>query len=152
MKDSHSRSLIKGITWRTIGTMDTMLLAFLITGNFIFAIKIGLTEVVTKVVLYYLHERTWNIVPWGRTATGPSHFRSLIKGISWRALGTFDTIMLSYIIVGRLSDSLKIGGVELVTKITLYYLHERLWSNIKWGRIELHSTGNKTESLSSTVI
>jgi uncharacterized membrane protein len=147
MKDSHIRSLIKGITWRTIGTMDTMLLAFIITGNFIYAIKIGLTEVVTKVILYYLHERTWNFLPWGRTSTGPSHARSLVKGISWRALGTIDTIMLSYIIVGSISDSFKIGGVELVTKITLYYLHERLWSKIKWGREIEHSEDNVKEML-----
>jgi uncharacterized membrane protein len=132
---SHIRSVVKGISWRTIGTIDTTVLAFVITGNFVNAIKIGLSEIVTKVILYYIHERLWNKINWNLTDKGPTHLRSLVKGISWRSIGTIDTIFLSFLVGGNLNQAFSIGGVELITKIVLYYLHERLWSYIKWGKL-----------------
>lgn len=136
MSDSHARSVIKGITWRITGTIDTMVLAFIVTGTLVNSIKIGLTEVFTKVILYYLHERLWNIISFGRVhGVGPTPMRSLVKGISWRVVGTVDTIIISYFVTGMWFAALKIGLFEIVTKITLYYLHERVWGKVKWGRI-----------------
>lgn len=63
-------------------------------------------------------------------------YRSIIKAISWRAIGTFDTILISFIIVGDLKFAVSIGGVELFTKMGLYYLHERAWNKIKFGKVE----------------
>jgi len=60
--------------------------------------------------------------------------RSLVKSISWRAIGTIDTIIISYFITGELSFALSIGGIELVTKMILYVVHERLWNKIQWGK------------------
>lgn len=136
MSDSHIRSVVKGITWRVTGTLDTIFLAFIVTGTFVNAVKIGLTEVVTKVILYYLHERIWNIIPFGRIhGVGPTHARSFIKGVSWRMLGTIDTIVISYIITGQWMSAVKIGTFEIITKILLFYFHERVWGKVKWGRI-----------------
>lgn len=60
--------------------------------------------------------------------------RSLVKGISWRMLGTIDTIGISYILTGRIKLALSIGCVELFSKVALYYLHERIWNKINFGR------------------
>jgi uncharacterized membrane protein len=59
MTESHFRSIIKGISWRIVGTIDTMIISFFLTGHLHMALKIGVTEVLTKVFLYYLHERVW---------------------------------------------------------------------------------------------
>ena len=56
-----------------------------------------------------------------------SYKRHLAKTISWRIIGTLDTIILSGIITGSLTLGLAIGGVEIVTKMILYFLHERAW-------------------------
>jgi uncharacterized membrane protein len=64
--ETTKRSLVKTITWRMIGTMDTILIAWLITGTLGFAVSIGATELITKMVLYFLHERTWNYIPYGK--------------------------------------------------------------------------------------
>lgn len=66
MKEYHIRSIIKGITWRVVGTMDTMLIAFVLSGKILLALSIGGIEVVTKMILYYLHERAWLKIEWGR--------------------------------------------------------------------------------------
>ncbi len=60
------RSLAKAVSWRLTGSIDTMLLSWFFTGDLRVAAAIGLTEVVTKMVLYYLHERAWNRIPLGR--------------------------------------------------------------------------------------
>ena len=60
--------------------------------------------------------------------------RSLLKSVSWRIIGTIDTIIISYLITGKLAFALSIGGIELVTKMILYVVHERVWNKIKWGR------------------
>jgi uncharacterized membrane protein len=60
--------------------------------------------------------------------------RSLIKSMSWRIIGTLDTILISYFITGELSFALSIGGIELVTKMMLYVVHERLWNRVNWGK------------------
>lgn len=56
--------------------------------------------------------------------------KSVMKAISWRIVGTVDTMIISYFITGKLTLALSIGGVEVFTKIVLYYLHERLWAHI----------------------
>lgn len=56
---SYKRHLLKTISWRIIGTLDTILLSWFITGNWKWGLAIGTTEVITKMILYFLHERAW---------------------------------------------------------------------------------------------
>lgn len=63
-----------------------------------------------------------------------NRLRSLVKGITWRMLGTLDTIVISYILTGKIKVALSIGGVELFSKIALYYFHERVWEKINFGK------------------
>ena len=62
---------------------------------------------------------------------GDSNLKSLAKTISWRVVGTIDTMIVSYFITGETAMALSIGSVEVVSKMILYYLHERVWSGIK---------------------
>jgi len=64
-REAHSRSLAKAISWRILGSIDTFLLSWLFTANLRAAGAIAVTEVLTKMVLYYFHERAWSNVPWG---------------------------------------------------------------------------------------
>lgn len=66
MQEYKGRSIAKAISWRITGSIDTFTLSFLITGNFFYASTISITEVVTKVFLYYFHERIWEKVRWGK--------------------------------------------------------------------------------------
>lgn len=67
-------------------------------------------------------------------ATADNVKRSLLKTISWRIIGTLDTILISWVITGALRLAFSIGFIELVTKMLLYFFHERAWAKIKWGR------------------
>lgn len=65
------------------------------------------------------------------------HYRSIIKALSWRVTGTVDTILISWLITGKLTLAVSIGAVEVITKMTLYYLHERIWNRINFGRVKI---------------
>lgn len=57
----------------------------------------------------------------------PDKLRHVLKTLTWRLVGTIDTILLGWFITGNLETGAKIGGIELVTKMILYYFHERIW-------------------------
>jgi uncharacterized membrane protein len=61
------------------------------------------------------------------------HGRSFAKAVSWRGVGTIDTFIISFFVTGRVSLAGTIAAVEIVTKIMIYYLHERVWAAIPWG-------------------
>lgn len=63
--ESHSRSLVKAASWRALGSIDTFLLSWFYTGNPLSAGAIASTEVITKILLYYFHERAWSTITWG---------------------------------------------------------------------------------------
>lgn len=56
---SYKRHIAKTISWRVIGTVDTMILSGIITGSWLTGLTIGAVEVVTKMALYFIHERVW---------------------------------------------------------------------------------------------
>jgi len=60
--------------------------------------------------------------------------RSVAKSISWRVIGTLDTILISWLVTGALSLAFSIGFIELITKMLLYFFHERIWNRISWGK------------------
>jgi uncharacterized membrane protein len=64
--ESRVRSIAKAVSWRVVGSLDTLVLSYLFTGNVLIAGSIASTETVTKTVLYYLHERGWGLIPLGR--------------------------------------------------------------------------------------
>ena len=132
--NSRKRHIAKAITWRIVGTIDTTLLAWLISGDPMIGFKVGLSEVITKLVLYYFHERLWfnlNLSKDGKVLE--SHKRHIVKSISWRFFGSLDTMLLAWLISGNPLIGFKIASFEVITKIILYYLHERVWYKSRFG-------------------
>ena len=145
------RSIAKAISWRVVGTADTLILSFVLITYVgpIFGLKpaesealetaslIAITEVVTKTVLYFLHERLWTKLRWGASIEDgeriESHRRTGIKTASWRILASTDTVVIAWFYTGNLATALSIGGLEIFTKLILYYFHERIWTKISFG-------------------
>jgi len=111
------RSIVKAISWRTVGTLDTLLLSFVVLsllGPFFgleevnaadrakIAASIALTEVATKMTLYYLHERFWSRLHWDRSLDEEGHHRdgrrrSATKTATWRLIASVDTMVLGFV-------------------------------------------------------
>jgi uncharacterized membrane protein len=65
-REAHSRSFLKAVSWRITGTLDTFIISFVVTGKATIAGSIAATELLTKIALYYGHERVWAAIHWGR--------------------------------------------------------------------------------------
>tara|TARA_B100001063_G_C16479655_1_gene411893 strand:+ start:98 stop:505 length:408 start_codon:yes stop_codon:yes gene_type:complete len=123
-----NRHIAKTISWRILGTLDTMFLSWLITGDLKAGMQIGLADIVIKMILYYLHERAWF-----KSSVTNSNKRHFLKTITWRIIGTVSTIILSFWIWGDSAQSFQIGGAETLTKTILYYFHEKFWYRLSFG-------------------
>ena len=131
---SYKRHIAKTITWRLVGTLDTIFLSWIITGNPLDGLKIGLAELTTKTVLYYLHERVWCKINLSKEGILlESRKRHIAKIITWRFIGTIDTMTLAWIISGNPLAAIQIGFAEVITKMVLYYLQERAWYRVNFG-------------------
>ncbi|MPM12997.1 hypothetical protein SDC9_59352 [bioreactor metagenome] len=136
MKDTKARSIVKGISWRAVASFDTFVLGYIIFGSVAHASAIAGFEILTKIALFFLHERIWNSIRAGRRDDGSvAPWRSLVKSISYRFFGSLDTTLLSFLVTGNIGNSFILSGTEVVTKVGFFYLHERAWSHVRWGRI-----------------
>ena len=132
MKETRYRSLLKGISWRIVAAVDTMIISWWKTGDPFVSLKIVFTEILTKIVLYYVHERIYFMTFGAKVA---QHKISLVKGVTWRIIGSLDTVLITWFITNNLKMGLEIGSIEFITKIIIYYFHERAWNRIKLGII-----------------
>jgi len=63
-----------------------------------------------------------------------SHYRSIVKAVSYRILGSSTTALIFYVLTGKASLSLGAGALDMVLKIGVYFIHERIWNHISFGR------------------
>lgn len=66
--------------------------------------------------------------------TSEKPLRSVLKALSWRLIGTLDTLVVSYFLTGEIGLATSIASVDFITKLVLYFFHERIWNKIKWGK------------------
>ena len=79
-----------------IGSLDTLLFAWLVTGNLSDGLNVSLVTTITKLVWYYIHEQLWF-----KSSMADSNKRHIIKTFSWRFVGTIDTVVLGWILTGN---------------------------------------------------
>ncbi|MFK5973034.1 MAG: DUF2061 domain-containing protein [Flavobacteriaceae bacterium] len=60
--------------------------------------------------------------------------RSIAKAVSWRVIGTLDTLLISYLLTAEVALAASIASIDFVTKMFLYFFHERIWNKIGWGK------------------
>lgn len=66
MSDRAVRSLVKTISWRITGSGATFTISYIVSGNFIIAGSIAVVQLISNTILYFIHERIWNKIKWGR--------------------------------------------------------------------------------------
>lgn len=151
--ETSTRSFAKAISWRFVGTIDTFLLSFVVIkylGPYFgmgssqdnaqivtAASAIAIAEIITKIILYIVHERVWNKLRWGlviqNSSQAESHRRTAIKTTTWRVLASLDTMFLAFVFTGSPATAVSIGSFEIITKLGLYYAHERVWQKVTFG-------------------
>ena len=64
--ETQKRSIAKSISWRIVASLTTIIIVFIFTKNIIISFSIGFLEVISKIIIYYYHERMWNKIRWGK--------------------------------------------------------------------------------------
>ena len=136
--ESVLRSLLKSFSWRIIAISDTIIIVLLVTcsfgdcsfGN---ALAIGFLEFFMKFIVYFIHERIWLSIQFEKRFGGT---RTLFKTLSWRVIAT----VITFIVAGEILNTqdnaaLYIAGIEVFTKSLLYYMHERIWLILPFGKL-----------------
>ena len=124
------RHIAKTFSWRILATIDTLLIAYIISGDFYAGFKIVIIEVLTKMFLYYLHERIWF-----NSKVKSASRRHFLKTFTWRFVGSIDTLIISGIVLENFLAGGKISLIEIVTKMILYFIHEKLWYKSSYGLV-----------------
>lgn len=128
MKPFQKRHLYKTITWRLIGSFDTFILSNWINREMDISLSIVISEVFSKSILYYFHERFWF-----NSSITNTRIRHLIKPFSWRLIATIDTFLISSFFFGDFYKGAQLSLLELLTKVILYYIHDKAWYYSKIG-------------------
>ncbi len=130
MKNDQKRHIVKSISWRFFGSLDTFLLSLFIIDDVNISLKITFLETISKILLYYYHERFWF-----KSSINSSKIRHFIKPFTWRLLASVDTLLISSILFNDIKLGFELSIYEVFTKIILYFLHDKLWYQSKFGLI-----------------
>lgn len=137
--ENHIRSLLKTLTIRILFTLSHILNGFIISGTWSTGFKIAGTALFVNSGLYYLHERFWNKSKWNRKYNKillfvEGIFRSIGKSLTWRILITMSNILIPYFTTGSFGQALAFLGLATIINVAIYYLHERAWNKITYGK------------------
>ena len=122
---------------RVVGTVTLFIIVYLYTGELHISLFISGTDIISNTILYYLHERAWSHISWGRVKVivkSEQRKRSILKTITWRILASAYLIILSFFFTQAIIVSTKIALTDAIANLIEYYFHERIWNRIKWGK------------------
>jgi len=136
--EKHPRTLVKTIVWRVLLTISHFINGLIVTGSIAMGLKIAGWSALLNSVLYWLHERLWNWLQWNKIADGiffkDGHPRTTTKMICWRLLANFSNFFIPYFVTGSLGTAGKFFTIAVIINMILFYLHERGWNLIAWGK------------------
>lgn len=138
--EKHQRTLIKVVTWRILVTLSQFMNALIVTGSVAMGIKIAGWSLVINSMLYWLHERAWNWFEWNKRITADNYFfkdghpRTASKMITWRVIVNFSNFFIPYFATGSWSQAGAFFTITIFVNMTLYYVHERGWNLVRWGK------------------
>ena len=137
--ENHPRTIAKVISWRVALTTSHVVNAFIATGSLIVGLKIAGLAAIINSILYWLHERAWNIAQWNRKDNEKLEFsegqsRTLSKMITSRVLITTSNFLIPFIMTGSWGSAAIFAGLATVVNMLIFWGHERIWNWIKWGK------------------
>lgn len=151
LNETYMRTVGKSISWRIVITIVQIVNGFLVTGNWIFGVKMASLGAAVNIIMYWLHERGWNKVQWSREQKGNTWlekwYRSLGKDLSWRIIITFNNFWMPWVLTGSWKIGLSFLTVATLINMFIYWSHERIWNIIPYGKeVKQELQGNATNN------
>jgi uncharacterized membrane protein len=140
LSEGNLRSLGKVISWRICLTISHVVNGFLATGSLVMGLKIAGAAAIINSILYWGHERSWNLTQWKRLyhislRFTETHPRSLSKMISWRLLITCSNFFIPFFLTGSWGSATIFLGLATVVNMLIFWAHERAWNRVVWDKV-----------------
>lgn len=135
--ETHSRTLLKTIAYRVLCTIAIYLIAVALGAESAASGTLALTIVVLGTVLYYAHDRVWNLIDWHKDSVGQeSARRSIVKTIAYRLLTVVIAVILARLIITDSNQmAISFAVSQFIVNMLLYYAVERAFNKLHMGRI-----------------
>jgi uncharacterized membrane protein len=142
--EKHPRTIVKTVTWRVLLTISHFINGLIVTGSIALGLKIAGWSLVINSGLYWLHERIWNWFQWNKRPADNKFFkdghpRTATKMITWRIVVNFSNFLIPYFMTGSLGQAGAFFTIAVFVNMTLFYLHERGWNLISWGKAAINT-------------
>ena len=138
LKETHARTVVKTISWRVLLTLSHIINGLIVSGSLLIGLQIAGLSAIINSILFWAHERAWNIFLWNRKQTDKDfvegHPRTLSKIITWRVLITGSNFLIPFIMTGSWGAAAAFLGIATFVNIALFWGHERAWNKIHWGK------------------
>jgi len=138
--DSNIRTVVKTFSYRTAVAVSIFLAALAMNYSAGFGLKFVIMSYTVGFVSFWLHERVWNRLSWGRQGTHETKMRSAVKTVTWRVWAFMVLFTLGMILGLESNDALEWSIVTNLLFIIVHYLHERAWNMIQWGKAPQEQT------------
>lgn len=140
--ETQARTISKVVSWRVLLTSSHMINAFIATGSLMMGLKIAGLALVINSILYWSHERAWNIFQWNRKQKENSKYtegqpRTISKMLTWRVLITGSNFLIPYLATGSWGSAVIFAGLATVVNMFLFWSHDRVWNMVVWGKKEI---------------
>lgn len=136
--ERHPRTIAKVISWRVLLTISHIVNGFLATGSLLVGLKIAGWATLINSVLYWLHERAWNLFDLWRKKSDRTfddqEGRSAAKMITWRVAITASNFFIPFLVTGSWGSATLFAGLATAINMFLYYAHERIWNIVPWAK------------------
>ena len=134
--ERHTRTIVKAACYRVISTFVTFALTLILGGNALQALTMSMVVVAVGSLHYYLYDRIWLWISWQRNREGEdSAQRSLVKSVVYRITALVITAALARVVFADTTMiALALASIKFLVNIAAYYVLERLFNRISWGR------------------
>lgn len=137
IRETHARTITKAIIYRILSVIAIMLITLAFGGTIEQAMSVGAVVIVLGTTIYYIHDRIWVRTNWYRSLEGKdNHWRSILKTIIYRLVTMTAAFFIATFILGSSGGAATGFAIaQAVTNMTLFYIVERVFNSINWGRI-----------------
>lgn len=139
MYDTHSRTIVKAVTFRIQTIILHWIITYLFTSNSHTATKMVFIITTINMVYYWLQERFFTRIAYGWKDTDLKR-RSFLKAVLYKVFSLITSFTVGYLVLGSLEQATVLTAIKHATALVDFYLFERVWNKISWGRTQSSPT------------
>jgi uncharacterized membrane protein len=137
IKETHTRTTLKAAIYRVLSVSMAISLTIVYGATLEQALTFGLVALLVGMLWFYLYDRVWLFVPWHRDEEGKdTKTRSAVKAVLYRLVVILITAVTARAIFTDSNfTAMLMAGSQFVSNILIYFVLERVWNKITWGKI-----------------